>query len=278
MRKKDFIIILLILLATPSSAVDMLEDFLLPDEDCSNLFPEKMIMKGFAYACNSEVSGPIEIIIHNNPQNNNFEVSVSSPLSGSNLVFSRNLDVIRTETHFPAAMKKLIQKTGYDIRKYYKNETGLNSNKLILTHYKDGKEKKSARISCDRNTFPSDSVLLMYQALLLKGIKKDFLFDIISLDDALKVRMAVTYHFTDNVLSLSKKFNFPAMIHESIKPADKYHAFEMKLHGLLGLFIQSRWYCIYKASYPYEFAVYWGGSGIGAEVIFILESEIVFSN
>ncbi|MBN2441787.1 MAG: hypothetical protein JXJ04_10585 [Spirochaetales bacterium] len=271
-------IFLIFMVSNPSllSAKDMVSEFLSTDEDCTLLFPKKIMLKGIVSMCNNEVTGPVEMVIFNNPVTKNFEITVSSPIISSQLFFDRFLDVIRTDTAFPSANKLLMKKTGYDKRMYFMDKASKNPRDIILKYNMEGKEKKKKTIFSDRNTFPSDSVLLMYQTLLLKNIKEGFYFDIISLDDALKIRMTAKYFFTDDVLSLSKKFNFPKGIEKAVNPGIKYHVFEMKTYGLIDLFVQSSWYCVYKATYPYEFVAYWGGNGINTETIYMMETKTEF--
>ena len=235
-------------------------------------------MKGFAFGCYNEVSGPIEIIINNNPGTGDFEFTVTSTLSTASLVLNKHLEAQYSETFFPVTIEKLMKKAGHDKRIYYRTENKDDPDKIILTLFKQGKEKKKNTIFCDRNTFPSDTVTIMCQALLLKGIKKDFLFDIISLEDALKARMEMSYYFTPNPCSLSRDFNFPEGIHNAIHPDEEYHIFKMKIHGLISLFLRSTWYFVYKARYPYDFVAYWGGDGIVAETFYFTEHEIIIDN
>ena len=85
--------------------------------------------------------------------------------------------------------------------------------------------------------------------------------------------MVITYLFTEDVLSLSKDFSFPDGIREVILPDKPYHVFKMKIHGLLNFLVQSNWYLVYEAEYPYNFVAYWGGSGIKTDIIYMLEHE-----
>jgi len=117
--------------------------------------------------------------------------------------------------------------------------------------------------------------MFMLYVLLLNNRQKDFLFDILTLEDALKVRMKINYRFTNNILSYAENFPFPEGIENAIHPEKKYHFFEMKVHGLLHLLAKASWYFVYDAEYPYEFIAYFGNSGIKAETIYFLEYETI---
>lgn len=254
----------------------MLEDLLPPDEDYTTLFPRGFIMKGFACTNNCGITGPIELRMYNNPETEQFEFIFTSTMYRGELVADKYLNTKSSETFLFKKLEELIKKAGHDKRIYFRENNGKVSDSIVLTHFLGEKEKKKKRFSCDRNTFPSDAVLIMFQALLLKGKRKNFLFDIISLEDALKVRVKITYYFTDNVLSLSKNFPFPQGIIKAVRPEKKYHVFEMRIHGLLSLFVWSSWFFVYKAGHPYGFVVYWGGYGKNAEVFYFLESKIEY--
>ncbi|MBN2532696.1 MAG: hypothetical protein JXB88_07395 [Spirochaetales bacterium] len=273
--KTTFYLLIVFIIFFPSYAysLDMIEDLLPQEENYTALFPRTFLMKGLAFTNNCEISGPIEIIINNNPETEQFEFIFTSPLSKAELIIDKHLNAKSSKTSFVKTFPELIKKAGHDKRVYSREKNGKKPESIVLTHFLAKKEKKKKSFSCDRNTFPSDTVMFILQILLLKGIKKNFLLDIISLEDALKVRMNMTYYFTDNVLALSKNFPFPRGIEEAVRPDELYHVFKMKLHGLAGLFIQTSWFFVFKAEYPFSFIIYWGGEGKTAEVFYFLENK-----
>jgi hypothetical protein len=269
-----FLLMLFLLIITPAAYTkDMLEDLLPPDENCSLLFPETFIMRGFAYTYNCEVSGPIEITIHNKPGADQIYYTVSSPLTKAELVYDRHLNIMRSETVLYNTIQKKIDKIGQDKRYYHREYTENGPDTIILTAFYQGKVKKKKKFSCDRNVFPSDTVMMMLHTLLLKGEKKDFLFDIISLEDAVKVRMKISYYLTDKVISLSEDFPFPDTVTKAIQPGKTYHVFEMKTHGMIRLFVRSSWFFVFEEKYPYGYTAYWGGEGLFSEIMFFPENE-----
>lgn len=277
--KTTFLLLFLFIIFLPHSyGLDMIEDLLSPDADYTKLFPQTIILKGFGHTYNCEISGPMEIIIQKNPQTKQLDFKVSSTITNAQMIYDKNLNVLKSETHFLETLEDLIRKTGHDIRKYYRQNNGNEPDDIVLTFFLGGKKQKSKVFSCDRNTFPSDAVMMMCKAVLFNGIRKGFLFDIISLEDFVKARMKMEYYFTDNVLSLSEDFPFPQKVNEAIRPDEKYHVFKMKVHGLLGLFIRSSWFFVFKAEYPYGFVAYWGGDGIYREIMFFVKDEYVYDD
>jgi hypothetical protein len=266
-----FLLFIGILPTQNAYTIDLLEDLLPPDEDCTTLFPQILIMKGFASTYNCEVSGPIELIVRNKPGTGEIEFSVLSSFTKAELVYDRHLNVKKSDTVLLSPIQKKIDVIGQDKRNYYRIFNGQKPDTIVLTLFNNGKEKKMKEFSCDRNVFPSDTVMLMLHTLLLKGIRKDFLFDIISLEDAIKVRMEMNYYFTDNVLSFSENFPFPQNISDAIRPDKKYHVFVMRVYGVLRLFAQSRWFFVYNTDYPYGFVAYWGGVGVSREIMYFPE-------
>jgi hypothetical protein len=270
-----FLLFFILILSSHIYPADLLENLLPADENYTTLFPQILIMRGFVHTHNDEISGPINIVMQNNPETEQFNFAVSSIIFNADLMIDKFLNVKNSEMSYSGTYRKLIEKAGYNKLIYNRKNNGKESDSLAIIQFLDGKEEKRKEISCDRNSFPSDAVIVALQALLYKGIRKGFLFDIISLAEPVKVRMNISYFFTDKVLSLSSDFSFPPEMNNTVYPDKKYHVFKMNVHGLLSLFIRTSWFFVFKADYPYGFVAYWGGNGINEEVYYFPETEYI---
>ena len=270
-RHIAFICMLLLSLPTILYAQPLIGNILPPDTDYSNILPVLIRIEGTAYTMDSKISSPFEMTISYNDSTDNYIYTMDSGISKTDMRLDSHLNILTHTTIFNRNHEEIMDKLGYDTRSYYRDSS---SKEIVFSYLKSGRETKSARIKHTRHTVESDLSVILFQAILLKGIRSDFRADLVSSQDAIKARMIIKITEEDDFRKVSPDFVFPERIEDIVTPGKRYFVFEMGTEGLLSVFVWTKWYFAYDAAHPHDFVAYWGGNGDTRETFFSEKTSV----
>jgi hypothetical protein len=250
----------------PAFPADLLSE--LPFPRSTALFPTVQEARGEAVLIDGKAVSPFYCILEKDPKSGALALKSASALSFVKIEMNRSLRTTRIVTMISLAFRDVIDKLGYETKDITLDATDTVG---FLTYRISNKTKTTREYARDDNTLESEVVPVYFQGLLLNGIKRDFLFDVITDEIGWKARILVTYKETKDLKALSPGFIFPAGFGALESPKNPYSVFVLSIDGFLSLFVHAKTFLAFESVPPYSFVAYWGGEGIRRQIIYITE-------
>lgn len=258
------VILFLMILGGPISGMSNIGGLTNLDGDISKLFPTLQVDHGQATQLGGKVATGLNQTIKVNPDNGGVRLTIDAlddfTYQGE---LNKSLRVLKSEFSF--RNPEIVKSLGHDQRITI---TDSSRKTMTIKYYLQGREKETKTFSYDQNTIDSDTLIVYLQGMLLSGVQQ-FNSNLIVKGDRLKVgvnfRLLEVSDFTPDPES-----NLPEKLVQFLKGKTEKYIYEMKLTGVLNLFVPGKYYYVFEKTPPHKLIAYWGGTSNRAEYAFIL--------
>lgn len=252
MKKLKITIYLILLLTAPLFAQEKWQNIVAEHENLIDLFPEKEELEFEVKEKGKHLGNRKEITTYNK-EKEELTVHIFSEVLDSVIVYDKKLRVLSEKLEY--FNEDSIRDKGFTKKIISYDE---KSKMLLVSVYNKAGLKDEKKLYYDDNLIPSDALLPIMRAVLLKDIKKSFYADI-----------TLDYGFTVGIdFILSTKNTYKEAVEEKYIPDEfeknkidlgEYYFFEAGLNGFLAFFIGEKQYFSFKKNSTYEYAAYWRG-------------------
>lgn len=244
----------LVLSAPPARALPRLAELVRPGENLAALLPAHDTFSGVIYNRKKKLDAALTAEIAVDSKTGEVTLVSSSNFFHLKAVMDRTL--LLKEDTFSTTDRHTNEKLGHDRREA--RRTDGRSYSLSIVYTKKGKTAKEKTVRTPFFTIHLDTLQVILQALLLKGVG-DFTTEVILGDRAWKASAEFRKVQSRNFPALSPQFVFPRQFGRLAALSKEHVVYVMQLAGVFRLLYPHKFYCAFEAEPPHRFVAYWGG-------------------
>lgn len=268
--KKIIVGLLLSLLLLPVYALESLDKYIPEENSFFEFFPDSIKGTGEAYCLDGAVNGPFSFTLDKDLKNKRFIFTSQSVISEVKTYTNDKLEIESHFTQFAREQAEVLKKLGYDKRAFFRDKKKWI---LHINYFSNRSSKNRVEIPIDRNSLETDALFLYLQGLLLKGMKKDFRFDLVSIEKGMKVSANCRLFEKQDFREFSPDTDFPKGTDAVVKKIKNFYVYEITMEGVLSFMVWTKWYMAFEYDPPHIFVAYWGGDGLDKELFYIKEKS-----
>jgi hypothetical protein len=257
------VMLFLLILGGSISGMAKLNGVMNLNADLSKLFPVEQVEHGEAIQLGGKVATGLNQTIKVDPDNGSVRLIISAGEFTYQGDLNKSLRVLKSEFIF--RNPDIIKSLGHDQRVTIADPSRKT---MTIKYYFQGREKESKTFSYDFNTIDSDTLIVFLQGMLLSGVQQ-FNSDLVAKGQRIKIN--VDFRLIEAAeFAPDPEFNLPDKLVRFLKEKDEKFIYEMKLTGVLNLFVPGKYYYVFDKTPPHKFIAYWGGASSRAEYAYIL--------